>query len=132
MYSVAVGHHQHALLGWKVVTVRSFILNRGFVTDILPATPPEPWLFVVDSNHQDCCQSLMERNNSPSRISSLLSRLIADLKTQRPHSRVSLLLSTPYIVDTCTLLGVESKQHHSQLSSFVFSPFVGMQCTVVA
>ena len=36
-------------LWWKIATVRSFILNRGIMTDIMPATPPEPGWCAVHS-----------------------------------------------------------------------------------
>ena len=37
------------LLWWKIATVRSFILNRGIKTDIMPATPPDPGWCAVHS-----------------------------------------------------------------------------------
>jgi len=36
---IAVGHPQQTLLWWKIATARSFIFNRGIVTDTMPATP---------------------------------------------------------------------------------------------
>ena len=44
----------YASLEWKIATARPFILNRDTVTDMMPATPPEPgscavqwWLSLV-------------------------------------------------------------------------------------
>ena len=37
--AIVAGHLQQALVWSKVATARSFTLNRGFVTDIMPATP---------------------------------------------------------------------------------------------
>jgi len=35
-----VGHPQEALLWWKIVAARSFILNRGIVTDTMSSPTP--------------------------------------------------------------------------------------------
>ena len=39
---VVVGHPQQPPLSWKVAIARCLILNRGIVTDTMPATPSEP------------------------------------------------------------------------------------------
>jgi len=52
-----VGHPQQAPLWWKIATARSFILNRGIVTDTMSATPS--WSQDGEQCiplHQGCCQ----------------------------------------------------------------------------
>ena len=52
LYIVA-GHPQQTLFWWKVATARPFTLNRHIVTDIMPATPPEPsWCTLCIPFHQ--------------------------------------------------------------------------------
>ena len=42
LVDIVMGYPQQAPLWWKVATARSFVLNRGIVRDIMPATPLEP------------------------------------------------------------------------------------------